>query len=844
MAAETGLLVAGELLLVAATATGVVSLRPGGDDRDGPWARASSWLSIAAAIPVTLASLLLMVYFLLPDLTVHYVWSYTSILYPWYYRLAGFWGGQDGSLLLWAWLGVGLLSATDWVQRERRHDAWPIARIVVLLIGVVLLWIVIDLDPFVATPQALLARSPQGSGISPLLLSPFMLVHPPIQFLGYAMAAFPVGYAAAYLLADRDWVEPTLYWVRRYWMVLTAAVGLGGLWAYYVLSFGGYWAWDPVETSNLLPWIVLTLGLHAVIFHKRRGQYEHLAPFALIATYALVWFATFVTRSGMWVSVHSFVVESSSIQDPLLRFSSIVHRSPLAAQTLKVALGAVLLTGVVFLLRFARRSEEGSVGRAFHLGYAGFVLIVLGVAAIDVEGFVRFGFEAGRVIWPGEPGFGAMIVAGVAAGLPPLVRVMAQSEEEVIEVDSIAELVTERNLVLVSVLLLFTAFSTTLLLLLLGINGTQPAVYDSRAPYIAIPIAVALSVLFLHERIGRRRALIAGVGAGVAGAGMGLVTDPPVLGLGLPVLLLATGAGYAKILEVLGVDGWPTDRRQWSGALMLLSGLLGVAMWASPPSTIPLGVAAFEPGLVASLVGLAFSVATIAGAVVWIRDGPRQAPWAVVTGLVSLGWYVGAVMAVAAAVVGWRAPTRDLSVRAHLGRAGTWVIHLGVVLLMVGYGTSTFFEAQREWDQTDPAARGIEESWRDYTFTFVGAEGEETLDQGFYDRMWATVEIRQDGEVVDQGRMLLYWGDATSNYVPQVYVSRGLTRDVYLVPDGYHTPEEGWVMANGQDTRFETDDVDRIAMRALELPGVNLLWAGYVLMLVGIGTVVATERRR
>lgn len=901
MASETLLLVLTQVLLAAAAVATLVELKPraerrrrrgggeGGADAEAGeegttpllspagWSEAASWATVLAALPVTVASLLLAYYFLVPDLTVGYVWSFTSTRYPWWYRLSGFWGGQDGSLLLWAWLTVGVLTVGEVLRRRRvgaslaapraSTDLWPLVRLAVLLVAVVLIAMVVRLDPFAPTRDAFLAFRPHGNGISPLLLSPFMLIHPPVQFVGYALAAFPMGYAAAYVLTDREgWATEALGWTRAFWLALTAAIGLGGLWAYYVLSFGGFWAWDPVETGNLLPWIVLTLGVHALVFHRKRGQYAWVAPFALILAFLMVWFSTFVTRTGLWVSVHSFVVQSSQIQDPVLRFQTILANSPLALQTLTVLLAGVLLTGLLFLHRLYRTTpKDRLMERAFHLGYGGFVAILLIVAVTDAEAFVTGGVALGRLLWPAEPGYAMAIVAGLLAALPAAVRVALAPEGDVVEVTGVDDVVTEPNLALVSILLLFTAFSTTLVLLLIGINGTQPEVYDARAPYIALPLAAALSVLFLYRRLGKARALLAGVGSLLAGGALALVSDPPLLGAAAPVLLLAAGAGYAKVLEVLGVRGRPTDAAEWSGALLVAAGLLGVAMWVSPPSNLTLlpGLAV-EPGLMLAAVGLTLSMAAVLGGVVGLRQGPRRAWWAFPAGVAALGWYVGAVLAAAAAVLAWRhlrrreaegpaaasaAPARTPPVRPFLRTAGTWIVHLGVVLLLIGYGAATVFDTSAQWDQADPAARGIPETFAgpggedEYTLTVVGARGEDTLGQDFYDRLWVRVALRQGGEVVDVGEMLLYWGDATGNYVPQVYISRGLLRDVYLVPDGVHTEETGWVMANGQGTRLQTDDVDLVAVRALVLPGVNLLWAGWALMLAGMGLVVAATRR-
>ncbi|MEE9151026.1 MAG: cytochrome c biogenesis protein CcsA, partial [Thermoplasmata archaeon] len=158
------------------------------------------------------------------------------------------------------------------------------------------------------TPQSFLNAMPDGQGLNPLLQTPLMIVHPPIVFLAYGFLVICMASAMAYLICnDKDWVKLSMPWSRWGWLFLTLGIGIGGLWAYVVLGWGGYWAWDPVETSSILPWIILTAFLHAQLMNKRKGHYKFAAPALGIYSFVLVIFATFTTRAGgIWQSVHAF----------------------------------------------------------------------------------------------------------------------------------------------------------------------------------------------------------------------------------------------------------------------------------------------------------------------------------------------------------------------------------------------------------------------------------------------------------------------------------------------------------------------------------------------------------
>jgi cytochrome c-type biogenesis protein CcmF len=316
-------------------------------------------LSVMAAVVAIGTMSFLFYIFLTTDLSYEIVWAYSSEDMPTAYKLSGSWAGQAGSMVLWSsmllifwmfeelrwWrrerLGLGpeeeqveeiteerkgrkgrsrqsrkTLTAKVAARKAERKanppEGWltmDLVRAVVMLVALVVLMATMALEPFAARTSALPAG---GHGLNPALRTPLMAIHPPIVFLSYAMITIVFGAAMAYVIRKDDlWSDIARPWTRLAWFTLTLGIGIGAMWAYETLGWGGYWAWDPVETSSLLPWISLTALLHALVSHGRRRDYTFLAPFLAGMSMFLVFFATFVTRSGVWASVHSYAGASS-----------------------------------------------------------------------------------------------------------------------------------------------------------------------------------------------------------------------------------------------------------------------------------------------------------------------------------------------------------------------------------------------------------------------------------------------------------------------------------------------------------------------------------------------------
>lgn len=245
--------------------------------------------------------------------------------WQWLYKISGVWGGRQGSLLFWTWL-IALFAS--WVSYHRIRVmgdrvttvALAIMNIVIgLFIGTMLLST--SNDPFIATPAQFLGENGERIGTAALwgmnkLLEHWAMVfHPPATFIGYAGLTVPFAYAIATLIVgdeSRRWVEHSNRITLFSWLLLSVGIGLGAVWAYVVLGWGGYWGWDPVENASLLSWLTGVALLHSMTVVRKRKRYQHWAIASATITFIFVIMATFITRSGLVQSVHAFTEDRVS----------------------------------------------------------------------------------------------------------------------------------------------------------------------------------------------------------------------------------------------------------------------------------------------------------------------------------------------------------------------------------------------------------------------------------------------------------------------------------------------------------------------------------------------------
>jgi cytochrome c-type biogenesis protein CcmF len=281
---------------------------------------------------VTLGIGSLIYLFFANNFSMAYVVAHSNRDLPVFYKFAALWSGQEGSLLFWSWL-LSIYAFFVLFQNRRRHpELMPYVGIV--LAGVQIFFLV--MNNFVASPFAvlgtpgaggvihLIARA-DGRGLNPLLQYPEMVMHPPLLYLGYTGFTVPFAFALAALLGrypGEKWIHITRRWTMIAWGFQSIGILLGAHWAYAVLGWGGYWAWDPVENASLLPWITGTAFLHSVMMQEKRGMMKVWNVWLVFTTFMLCIMGTMLTRSGVVSSVHAFA--QSSIGTWFVSFLAII----------------------------------------------------------------------------------------------------------------------------------------------------------------------------------------------------------------------------------------------------------------------------------------------------------------------------------------------------------------------------------------------------------------------------------------------------------------------------------------------------------------------------------------
>jgi len=239
-----------------------------------------------------------------------YVASYSNRELELFYKITGLWAGQRGSLLFWALILAFFSSICVFQNRDKNREFMPY--VAGVLQGVLLFFIVVllfaDVNPF----ERLAFTPVNGQGLNPQLQNYWMTIHPPTLYLGFTSFTIPFAFAVAALLngrLDARWIQLTRRWILTSWLFLSVGIIFGMRWAYEELGWGGYWFWDPVENASLLPWLTATAFLHSIQIQESRGMLRVWNMSLVLMTFLLTIFATFLTRSGLIESVHSFAQE-------------------------------------------------------------------------------------------------------------------------------------------------------------------------------------------------------------------------------------------------------------------------------------------------------------------------------------------------------------------------------------------------------------------------------------------------------------------------------------------------------------------------------------------------------
>ena len=373
------------------------------------------------------------------DFSFRYVADHTSRELPLGYTLTAFWGGQEGSLLLWLLVLCGYGVAAVWSTRRVARDllAWTVP--VIGVIGTFFAFMLV----FVASPFATQAAPADGAGLNPSLQNVYMAIHPPMLYLGYVGLTVPFAFAMGALLSgrtDERWIVATRRWTLAAWAFLGIGQLLGAHWAYVEIGWGGYYAWDPVENAALMPWLAATAFLHSVMIQEKRGMLKVWNMLLVVLAFCLSLFGTFLTRSGIIQSIHSFTQSSigpwflgficfvvcASLalvfwRLPLLRsktkLESLVSREAtfLYNNLLLVALSLTILWGVVYpLLSQLVRGQTSTVSKPYYnffLHSFGLpLLLLMGIGPLVAWRRASLRALGRTFLWP----LGVAVVAGAA----------------------------------------------------------------------------------------------------------------------------------------------------------------------------------------------------------------------------------------------------------------------------------------------------------------------------------------------------------------------------------------------------------------------------------------------
>ena len=268
--------------------------------------------ALASSFLVFLSTFILSYQLMISNFDIDYVARYTSFETPTMYKISALWAGQSGSLLFWLFI-LSIFSVIVILQNQTKHHKlmpWIVISISVVQIFFLVLTNFIT-NPFKPTDTDFVIQN--GNGLNPLLQNLTMAIHPPTLYLGYVGLTVPFAFAFS-ALVNKDlgslWIKSIRRWTLISWLFLSIGIILGGWWAYQELGWGGYWAWDPVENASFMPWLTLTAFLHSIIIQEKSGMLRFWNMILIFITFTLTIFGTFLTRSGVMSSVHSFTESS------------------------------------------------------------------------------------------------------------------------------------------------------------------------------------------------------------------------------------------------------------------------------------------------------------------------------------------------------------------------------------------------------------------------------------------------------------------------------------------------------------------------------------------------------
>src|SRR5579871_4358607 len=266
---------------------------------------------IAGFVAISAAAFALIYAVFTNDFSITYIVEHSNRALPGPYKFAALWSGQEGSLLLWAWL----LGTYGFVLRLLHKTDVKLYAYAGTILASVQVFFLLILN-FAAPPFSLISGGipDDGNGLNPLLQYPEMVIHPPMLYLGYVGFSVPFAFALGALMMrypGEKWIRITRVWTMATWLFLTCGIFLGMHWAYAVLGWGGYWGWDPVENASFMPWLTGTAFLHSVMMQEKKGMMKSWNVWLIFSTFLLSILGTLLTRAGLVSSVHAFAQSST-----------------------------------------------------------------------------------------------------------------------------------------------------------------------------------------------------------------------------------------------------------------------------------------------------------------------------------------------------------------------------------------------------------------------------------------------------------------------------------------------------------------------------------------------------
>ncbi len=357
------------LALLIASVQGVFPLL-GAARGNTVWMRMGRTGATAQLLFVAVAFAALTQAFVINNFSVAYVASNSNSALPLQYRIAGVWGGHEGSMLLWALILAAWTVAVGWFSRQLPEEfVARVLGVMGLVSGGFLAFMLFTSNPFLR-----LIPAPQdGRDLNPLLQDFGMVLHPPMLYMGYVGFSVAFAFAIAALLSgrlDATWARWSRPWTTLAWLFLTLGIALGSFWAYYELGWGGWWFWDPVENASFIPWLVGTALIHSLAVTERRGLFKGWTVLLAIFTFSFSLLGTFLVRSGVLTSVHAFATD------------------PLRGVFVLVFLGIVVGSA---LLLFAWRAQQVGLGGSFEPVSRESMLLLNNVVLAAAAGTVLLG---------------------------------------------------------------------------------------------------------------------------------------------------------------------------------------------------------------------------------------------------------------------------------------------------------------------------------------------------------------------------------------------------------------------------------------------------------------------